>query len=68
VRRPVAAEPIALSGLYDCARLARELGISRRAAERIMEKVPKQTVPDLRKVYVRGVDVQKLLDDNVKAA
>jgi hypothetical protein len=57
-----------LVGLYDCARLARELGISRRAAEAIMRKLPKQHVPDLKKVYVRGADVQRLLDDNVRAA
>lgn len=53
-----------LTGLYDCARLSRELGISRRAAERIMVRLPKQHVPGLRKVYVRGSEVQKLLDDN----
>lgn len=57
-----------LQGLYDCARLARELGISRSAAERIMFAVPKQRVPGLRKVYVRGGDVQALLDQNVLAA
>lgn len=57
-----------LTGLYDCARLVRELGISRRAADTIMRQVPKQHVPDLKKVYVRGADVQKLLDDHVRAA
>lgn len=29
-----------------------------------MLRVPKQHVPGLRKVYVRGEDVQKLLDEN----
>jgi hypothetical protein len=57
-----------LKGLYDCARLSRELGISRRAAEAIMRQVPKQHVPDLKKVYVRGADVQQFLDRHVKAA
>ena len=57
-----------LEGLYDCARLARELGISRKAAEKIMRQVPKQHVPGLAKVYVRGTDVQELLDRNVRAA
>lgn len=57
-----------LKGLYDTARLARALGISRRAAEAIMRQVPKQTVPGLRKAYVRGGDVQAFLDDNVVAA
>jgi hypothetical protein len=57
-----------LSGLYDCARLSRELGISRAAAEAIMRKLPKQHIPGLRKTYVRGSDVQALLDENVRAA
>lgn len=56
-----------LAGLYDCARLARELGISRAAAERIMFAVPKQHVPGLRKVYVRGGDVQAFLDQHVSS-
>jgi len=55
-------------GLYDCARLATELGVSRRAAEAIMRGLPKQRVPGLRKAYVRGGDVQRLLDENVDAA
>lgn len=57
-----------MAGLYDCARLAAELRISRRAAEAIMRRLPKQHVPGLRKVYVRGADVQRLLDENVQAA
>lgn len=61
-------ETTALAGLYDCARLARELGVSRTAADKIMRRLPKQHVPGLRKVYVRGADVQKLLDENVRTA
>lgn len=61
-------ELLDLKGLYDCARLARELGISRRAAEAIMRQLPKQHVPNLKKVYVRGGDVQQLLDQHVRAA
>lgn len=57
-----------LKGLYDCARLSGELGISRKAAEAIMRDLPKQTVPGLRKVYVRAEDVKQLLDENVVAA
>jgi hypothetical protein len=53
-------------GLFDCARLSRELGISRAAAEAIMRHVPKQHVPGLRKLYVRGHDVQAFLDQNVR--
>jgi hypothetical protein len=56
---------IELTGLYDCARLVRELGVSRKAAEAIMLRVDKQKVPGLRKVYVRGADVQRLLDENL---
>jgi hypothetical protein len=59
---------LTLEGLYDCARLARELGISRKAAEAIMRRCPKQHVPGLRKTYVRGDHVQELLDENVRAA
>ena len=54
-----------LDGLYDCARLARDLHISRRAAEAIMRRLPKQHVPGLRKVYVRGEHVQGLLDEHL---
>lgn len=57
-----------LAGLYDCARLARELGISRAASEAIMRAVPKQHVPGLRKVYVRGKDVERYLNENVRPA
>lgn len=57
-----------LAGLYDCARLSRTLGISRTATERIMRHIPKQYVPGLGKVYVRGGDVKQLLDENLRAA
>lgn len=67
-RTAAAALGLELQGLYDCARLARELGISRAASERIMRQLPKQHVPGLRKVYVRGQDIQRLLDENVSAA
>jgi hypothetical protein len=59
---------VTLSGLYDVARLAAELGISRKAAEAIMRDLPKQKVPGLRKVYVRAEDVRDLLDQHVEAA
>lgn len=57
-----------LTGLYDCARIARELGISRSAAERIMQQLPKQNVPGLRKNYARGGDIQAFLDEHVGPA
>lgn len=64
-RRPLNLE---LVGLYDCARLRRELGISERAAQAIMRQVPKQKVPGLLKVYVRGGDVEAFLNKHVVAA
>ena len=59
---------IELAGLYDCARLSSDLGISRRAAEAIMRELPKHTLPGLRKVYVGGGDVSELLKRNQAAA
>lgn len=53
---------IEIGGLYDCARLVRELGITRHAAEAIMRELPKQRWPRIRKEYVRGGDLIKLLD------
>lgn len=55
-----------LTGLYDCARLARELGVKRNTAEAIMRAIPKQHIPGLRKVFVRGSDVKALLDQHLR--
>ena len=57
-----------LEGLYDCARLARELGISRKAAEAIMRQLPKVHIDGLRKVYVAGDDVSAYIDSRKVAA
>jgi hypothetical protein len=54
--------------LYDCARLARELGVSRKAAEAIMRRLPKVQIEGLRKVYVDGVDVAAYLAERKMAA
>jgi hypothetical protein len=61
------SEELALVGLFDVARLSRELGISRTAAEAIMRRLPKVQIEGLRKVYVRGSDVQKYLDERTTA-
>lgn len=55
-------------GLYDCARLAGELGVSRRAAEAIMRQLPKVKIEGLRKVYVVGSDVARYLGERTEAA
>jgi len=56
---------LTLEGLYDCARLSRELHISRKVAEALMRRCPKQQVPGARKVYVRADHVQQVLDVNL---
>lgn len=57
-----------LPELLDCARLARELGVTKAAAEAIMRRVPKVHPEGLRKVYVRRTDVAEYLDRCTKAA
>ena len=59
---------VELPNLLDCARLAHELGITRSAAERIMQKLPKVRDEDVRKVYVKRADVQKWIDEHTVAA
>ncbi len=49
--------PLAPHALLDCAALARELGISRTAAEAFMRRLPKVRPDSVRKVYVRWADV-----------
>lgn len=53
---------VELRGLYDVARIRRDLGISRSVAETIMRQLPKQRTPPARKVYVRALDLQRWLD------
>jgi hypothetical protein len=51
-----------LPQLLDAKHLATELGITRAAAEKIMQSLPIVQVPGLRKVYVRRSDVERLLE------
>ena len=51
-----------LPQLLDAKQLATELGITRAAAEKIMQSLPIVQVPGLRKVYVRRADVEGLLE------
>jgi hypothetical protein len=57
-----------LPKLIDGAGLQRELGVKRAAAEAIMRQLPKVQIPGVKKVYVRRVDVDNLLQRNTVAA
>ena len=51
-----------LPQLLDARHLAAELGVTRAAAEKIMQSLPIVQVPGLRKVYVRRADVERFLE------
>lgn len=53
-----------LPALLDAKHLAAELGVTRAAAESIMRQLPTVQLPELRKVYVRRPDVERLLEEN----
>lgn len=57
-----------LPELLDCRALQEELGVKRAAAETIMRQLPLVQIPGLRKVYVRRVDVARLLEQSTRAA
>jgi hypothetical protein len=50
--------------LLDCAAIARELGVSRRASEAIMRQLPVTSFPGLRKLYVKRADLERLIDES----
>jgi hypothetical protein len=52
-----------LPELLDAKRLTTELGVTRAAAEAIMRQLPVVQFEGLRKVYVRRVDVAKVLEE-----
>jgi hypothetical protein len=52
----------ALPQLIDCATLARELKVTRAAAEAIMRQLPVVRPEGVRKVYVRRDDVARYLE------
>jgi hypothetical protein len=56
----------ALPELVDVRGIQEELGVKRTVAERIIEQIPKQEIPGVRRLLVRRSDVQKFLDDNLK--
>jgi hypothetical protein len=51
-----------LPELLDAKRLQTELGVTRSAAEKIMQQVPSVQIEGLRKTYVRRDDVARYLD------
>jgi hypothetical protein len=56
-----------LPQLLDAKALQAELGVSRAAAEKIMEPLPEVRLPGLRKRYVRRPDVEALLAEHTFA-
>lgn len=54
--------------LVDNAAIRRWLGVTEAAAEAMMRRVPKVNVPDLRKVYVRRRELERLIDENTRFA
>jgi hypothetical protein len=76
MRRPRRSERICCPGcggelageLVDNAAIRRWLGVTEAAADSMMRRVPKVNLPDLRKVYVRRRDVERLIDENTCAA
>lgn len=54
--------------LVDNAAIRRWLGVTEAAADAMMRRVPKVNVPDLRKVYVRRRELERLIDENTRAA
>lgn len=60
--------PPSLPELIDHAGIMRELKIKRAAADAVMRQLDKVQIPGVRKVYVRRVDVDRLLAENTRAA
>jgi hypothetical protein len=56
-----------LPRLLDAKALQAELGITRAAAEKILQALPIVKLPDLRKTYVRRSDVERLLEQHTFA-
>jgi len=51
-----------LPELLDAKRLQMELGVTRAAAEKVMQRVPSVHIEGLRKTYVRRDDVARYLE------
>lgn len=59
--------PTPLPELIDARGIQAELGVKRTVAERIIEQIPKQQIPGVRRLLVRRSDVQAFLDQNLKS-
>jgi hypothetical protein len=53
-----------LPQLLDAKGLQAELGVTRAAAQKIIEQLPVVQLPGLRKIYVRRPDVERLLAEH----
>ena len=62
----MSATPSQLPELIDARGIQQEMGVKLTVAERIMEQIPKQTIPGVRRLLVRRSDVQTFLDSNLK--
>jgi hypothetical protein len=52
-----------LPELLDCKALMAELGVTRAVAEKLMRQLPIVTFPEIRKVFVRRSDVERLIEE-----
>ena len=57
-----------LPKLIDHAGIMRELGVKRATADAIMQRLPKVTVPGVKKVYVHRDAVLALIDESTQSA
>ncbi len=55
-----------LPRLIDQRGIADELGVTRSAAEKLMRQVPKVHIPGLRKVYVKRVDIVRVIEEGTR--
>lgn len=62
----VTVAPSQLPELIDARGIQTEMGVKRTVAERIIEQIPKQHIPGVRRLLVRRSDVQAFLDRNLQ--
>ena len=57
-----------LPRLIDRQTIEEELGINRRAAEKIMRAIPKVELPGFRRIYVYRADVERYVKENTRVS